>query len=127
MMLSKRSLLTLCRRFYASTPSTLEQKRQKHKASIIDGKTLASKIIGDAKVRDDIVALSEVGVTPKIVAIVVGDVPESKIYVERKKSSAVKIGVDCRVKNVAADISQNDLVYFIVQNFKQFMELATLV
>ena len=108
MMLSKRSLLTFSRRFYASAPSTLEQKR--HKATIIDGKALASKIIGDVKLRDDIAALSDVGVTPKIVAVVVGDVAESKIYVERKKSAAAKIGVDCRVKNVSVDISQNELV-----------------
>jgi methylenetetrahydrofolate dehydrogenase (NADP+)/methenyltetrahydrofolate cyclohydrolase len=108
MMFSRRSLLALGRRFYASSPSTLEQKR--HKASIIYGKTLASKITGDSKVRDDIVKLSDVGVTPKIVAVVVGDVPESKIYVERKKAAAAKIGVDCRVKNVSVDVSQNELV-----------------
>ena len=107
LILSKRSLLTLCRRFYASATSTLEQKR--HKASIIDGKALASKIIGDAKIRDDVAKLSSVDVTPKVVAVVVGDVAESKIYVERKKAAAAKIGVDCRVKNVSVDISQNEL------------------
>jgi methylenetetrahydrofolate dehydrogenase (NADP+) / methenyltetrahydrofolate cyclohydrolase len=111
-MLSKRNLLTFCRRLYSSAPSTLAQKR--HKASIVDGKLIASKIINDAKVRDDIVALSNVDVTPKVVAIVVGDVAESKIYVERKKSAAADIGVDCHVKNVSADTSQDKLVSSIM-------------
>ena len=107
MFLSK-GVLVVCRRFFMSAPSTLIQKR--HKALVIDGKAIASKILDDGKVRKDIDRLSNAGIVPKIVAVLIGDVPESKIYVERKRIASSKIGVDCQVSHVPADISQDNLV-----------------
>ena len=106
MFLSK-GVLVVCRCFFTSAP-LLIQKR--HKALVIDGKAVASKILDDIKVRKKIDSLSNVCVVPKIVAVLVGDVPESKIYVERKRIAASKIGVDCQVSHVPADISQDNLV-----------------
>jgi methylenetetrahydrofolate dehydrogenase (NADP+)/methenyltetrahydrofolate cyclohydrolase len=106
-MFSKFDLLRIGRRFFASTPSTLVLKRPK--AVTIDGNKIASQIIG-VTVRDDIDRLVKVGVTPKLVAIVVGDVPESKIYVERKKLAAAKFGIDCQVHNLPSSTSQETLV-----------------
>ena len=107
-MFSKFGLIRIGRRFFASSPSTLIQT-ERSKAVTVDGKRIASQIIG-VTVCEDIERLAKVGVTPKLVALLVGDVPESKIYVKRKKLAAAKFGIECQVQNLPSNTSQDKLV-----------------
>jgi methylenetetrahydrofolate dehydrogenase (NADP+)/methenyltetrahydrofolate cyclohydrolase len=78
----------------------------------VDGSGIADKLLRSAEFRGDVDRLSDAGVTPTLVAVLVGDVAESKIYVERKKAAADRVGVRCRVQQVPADVSQEKLVSF---------------
>lgn len=59
---------------------------------MIQGKDAADKILKQVYV--DLCKLKSSGIRPKLVPVVVGTVPESRIYVERKKKAAKDLGVE---------------------------------
>ena len=68
-------------------------------AQILDGKKLREKILEELKQKVD-----RFQPKPTLVVILVGDNPASKIYVNNKKKTAEKLGINSEVINYPADI-----------------------
>ncbi len=80
--------------------------------NIIDGKALADRI------RDDVAAevsrLTEMhGVTPKLVTVLVGDDPGSKMYVRMKHKACAKVGIISENRELPASTTQDELLTVI--------------
>ena len=65
-------------------------------ATLIKGQDAAKKIL--SQVSQDLELLSKSGIQPKLVPVVVGDVAESRIYLNNKKKAAIKAGLDFEEK-----------------------------
>ena len=65
-------------------------------ATLIKGQDAAKKIM--SQVSEDLKLLQKAGVKPKLVPVVVGDVAESRIYLDRKKAAALKAGLEFEEK-----------------------------
>ena len=74
-------------------------------AQILDGKNLREKILEELKQKVD-----KFEQKPTLVVILVGDNPASKIYVNNKKKTAEKLGINSEVINYPADISEKELL-----------------
>jgi methylenetetrahydrofolate dehydrogenase (NADP+)/methenyltetrahydrofolate cyclohydrolase len=77
-------------------------------AEIIDGRKIAAEIQGELKQR--ISKLQEKGVTPKLVAILVGEDPASLSYLRGIARSCGEIGVLTDTAKLAATIAQAELL-----------------
>ena len=78
-------------------------------ATMLEGKVVSAKIL-EQVARDMEWLRSEKGVTPKLVPVVVGQVPESEVYVKRKVAAAQKHGLLCDVLRLPDTIDQG---YFV--------------
>jgi len=74
-------------------------------AEILDGKKLREKILQDLKLKVD-----GFKTKPTLVVILVGDNPASKIYVNNKKKTAEKLGINSQVINYPSSISEKELL-----------------
>lgn len=74
-------------------------------AEIIDGKKLRDKILDNLKLKID-----GFDKKPKLVVILVGDNPASRIYVNNKKKMAEKVGIISEVINYPSSISEKELL-----------------
>lgn len=74
-------------------------------AKILDGKKLRDEILSDLKIKID--SLSE---KPTLVVILVGENPASKIYVNNKKKTAEKLGINSLVVNYHENVSEAELI-----------------
>src|SRR3989344_6364646 len=72
---------------------------------IVDGKKIAERILG--KVTERVVKLSK---PLKMAAILIGDDPKSKKFLELKKKAAESVGVDFDIYEFSADMKTRDLV-----------------
>ena len=72
---------------------------------ILDGKKLRDELLDGLKGK-----LSNYVNAPKLVVILVGDNPASKIYVNNKKKTAEKLGINSVILNYPSDISEEELV-----------------
>lgn len=72
---------------------------------ILDGKKLRDKILEDLRVK-----LEKFSVKPTLVVILVGENPASKIYVNNKKKTAEKLGINSEVINYPSNISETELL-----------------
>lgn len=72
---------------------------------ILDGKKLRDKLLEGLKER-----LSGHDVMPKLVVILVGDNPASHIYVNNKKKTAEKLGIDSVVINYPSNVMERELL-----------------
>ncbi|MFA6171333.1 MAG: tetrahydrofolate dehydrogenase/cyclohydrolase catalytic domain-containing protein [Patescibacteria group bacterium] len=75
---------------------------------IIDGKQLAEKI-NDATVAE----ILKLGSRPNLAVILVGENPDSKIYVKKKLEASKKVGVDTHFYKCDADMGEAKLVEMI--------------
>ncbi len=80
-------------------------------AKIIDGKAIAAQIREEAK--NEVEALKDRGVTPCLVAVLVGDVAASKVYVKNKRRACEKVGITSVLHTPAADVSEPELLKLI--------------
>jgi len=78
-------------------------------ATMLEGKVVSAKIL-EQVARDMEWLRSEKGVTPKLVPVVVGQVPESEVYVKRKVAAAQKHGLHCDVLRLPDTIDQAGLL-----------------
>lgn len=74
-------------------------------AQILDGKKLRDKILEDLRFK-----LEKFSVKPTLVVILVGENPASKIYVNNKKKTAEKLGINSEVINYPSNISDKELL-----------------
>lgn len=72
---------------------------------ILDGKKLRDKIFVDLKSK-----LDKMPVKPTLAVILAGDDPSSKIYVNNKKKSAEKLGINSIVIEYPSDVTEQELV-----------------
>lgn len=72
---------------------------------ILDGKKLREKILANLKVTID-----SFKTKPKLVVILAGDNPASRIYVNNKKKIAEKIGIRSEIINYPANVTENTLL-----------------
>ena len=77
---------------------------------LIDGKKVASELIDAVKEE-----IKELGATPNIVAIQVGSVPESDLYIQHKKEKALEAGISFTHLQVNEDADPEEL-YKLIQN-----------
>lgn len=72
---------------------------------ILDGKNLRDEILADLKVKVDSMAKK-----PTLVVILVGDNSASKIYVNNKKKTAEKLGINSVILNYPETVPENELI-----------------
>lgn len=72
---------------------------------ILDGKKLRDKIFENLKAK-----LDKMSVKPTLAVILAGDDPSSKIYVNNKKKSAEKLGINSIVIEYPSDVTEQELV-----------------
>ncbi len=77
-------------------------------ARVIDGKAMAAEIRGE--VAERIRALAAEGRTPGLAAVLVGEDEASRIYVGAKQKACAEVGINSERYDLAADISQEDLL-----------------
>lgn len=75
---------------------------------LIEGKVIAEKI--KAEVESEIAALKAAGITPKLVAVQVGENPASAVYVKQQKKNCEKAGIIYELKTIPADITEEQLL-----------------
>ena len=77
-------------------------------ATLIKGQDAAKKIM--AQVSNDLETLKSSGIQPKLVVGVVGNVAESRIYLDRKKAAALKAGLDFEEKHISEDVQMPEIL-----------------
>ena len=74
-------------------------------AIILDGKKLKEKILAELKTKID-----SFKTKPTLVVVLVGENPASKIYVNNKKKTAEKLGINSKIINYPSNISEKELL-----------------
>ena len=80
-------------------------------ANIIDGKQVAADV--KARVAKEAERLAELGITPGLAVIIVGDDPASKIYVRNKAKACEEVGFYSEVITKPEKTSQRELLEII--------------
>ncbi|MFC7320836.1 bifunctional methylenetetrahydrofolate dehydrogenase/methenyltetrahydrofolate cyclohydrolase FolD [Halobacillus campisalis] len=80
-------------------------------AEVIYGKQLAETIRQEMK--EEVAQLSEQGIHPKLVVIIVGEDPASQSYVKGKQRASEKIGMNSDLLELSADTSEEKLLEII--------------
>ncbi len=84
-------------------------------AKIIDGKKLA-EVVKDQIVADIIKINGQSAIPlkrPNLAIILIGERPDSKLYVELKEKEAVKIGIDTHLYKCGQDVSEQEVLEMI--------------
>ncbi|MDD3726252.1 MAG: bifunctional 5,10-methylenetetrahydrofolate dehydrogenase/5,10-methenyltetrahydrofolate cyclohydrolase [Candidatus Ratteibacteria bacterium] len=76
--------------------------------NLIDGKAIAEKI--REEVNKEIEELKAEGITPKLVAVQVGEDPASAVYTNQQKKNCEKAGIVYELKNISSDITEGHLM-----------------
>lgn len=78
---------------------------------LIDGKEVSDYI--KLKVKQEVAALTEKGITTTLAVIIVGDDPASRVYVNNKKRACAVTGIISREYALSADTTQEELLSLI--------------
>ncbi len=82
------------------------------KGKILDGKAMALQLRKEIRTEvDDFI--QQHGVTPKLVAILVGDDPASDIYVRNKERACAKAGIQSQIMRSSAQTTEAELLQMI--------------
>ncbi len=76
-------------------------------ARLLDGKRAAAAIQNELAAR--VARLVELGAAPRLVVLLVGEDPASKVYVGNKNRQAKAVGIDARTRELPASLSQQEL------------------
>lgn len=78
-------------------------------ATIIDGKLVSQTI--RSSIKDEVSALkAELGITPGLAVVLVGDDPASAVYVRNKHKACIDAGIESYVITMPADTEESDLL-----------------
>ncbi len=80
-------------------------------ATIIDGKKTSLDI--KRELADEVAQLKKVGITPKLVVVLVGEDPASEIYVKNKEKACDLVGIDSVKHLLPASTSQKELLTLV--------------
>lgn len=78
------------------------------RAALIDGKAVASEL--RAEVRTEAQKLSELGWSPRLVSVSVGETAAAELYVRNQKKQAENAGVQFEARNYPAETSLEQLI-----------------
>lgn len=78
---------------------------------LLDGKKLATQIEGELALF--VGKLKKEGITPKLVVLLVGENPASKIYVARKQEACERLGIVSISKKMPADSSMEKILQIV--------------
>ncbi|MGI6595795.1 MAG: bifunctional 5,10-methylenetetrahydrofolate dehydrogenase/5,10-methenyltetrahydrofolate cyclohydrolase [Elusimicrobia bacterium] len=76
--------------------------------NLIDGKAIAEKI--KEEVKKEITELKAKNIIPKLIAVQAGENPASVLYTNQQKKNCEKIGIVYELKNLPADIKEEQLI-----------------
>lgn len=80
---------------------------------LLKGKPVAEKILENVK--REVEHFKKAGVHPRLVVIMVGDNPASKVYVSKKEEAAGKVGIESTVIKLNSSITEHELLNLIDQ------------
>jgi methylenetetrahydrofolate dehydrogenase (NADP+)/methenyltetrahydrofolate cyclohydrolase len=80
-------------------------------SKLIKGKEISQKL--QARMKQEIAALKEQGITPGLVVVLVGDDPASAIYVRNKQKACEEVGILSETINLPSHISEAELLALI--------------
>lgn len=80
-------------------------------AKILSGKEVSAKI--KEKLKAEVAALTEKGVTPGLAVVIVGNDPASKVYVGRKEAMCAELGMYSEKYALPEDTAQSELLALI--------------
>ena len=80
-------------------------------AKILSGKEVSARI--KEKLKAEVAALTEKGVTPGLAVVIVGNDPASKVYVGRKEAMCAELGMYSEKYALPADTAQSELLALI--------------
>ncbi len=75
---------------------------------IIDGKIISQKI--KSEIKDEILNLNKIGITPGLAVILVGDDPSSQIYVNNKRKICKEVGIYSEEYTLPENTSQSEVI-----------------
>ena len=78
---------------------------------LIDGKAISTAV--KAKVKDEVAALKEKGISTGLAVIIVGEDPASKIYVANKKKACEDLGIVSHEYALPADTTEEELLALV--------------
>lgn len=78
-------------------------------ATLIDGKAVAEELKN--KIKDNVMYLkTEYNITPGLATVLVGERPDSRVYVASKQKACADLGMNSIGHNLPADVSQGELL-----------------
>ena len=81
-------------------------------AQLLDGKTLSKEI--QAEIKQDVSAFcSTRQVTPKLVAVLVGEDPASHVYVRNKERACARVGIASELKRLPEETTTDSLLELV--------------
>lgn len=80
-------------------------------ANLINGKEVSARVKAD--VAKETEALTELGITPGLAVVIVGDDPASKVYVNNKKKACEEVGFYSEEYALPAETTQEELISLI--------------
>ncbi|MCA9115114.1 MAG: bifunctional methylenetetrahydrofolate dehydrogenase/methenyltetrahydrofolate cyclohydrolase FolD [Planctomycetaceae bacterium] len=83
-------------------------------AEIIDGRAAAKELRTELATRVSSLA-AETGVTPHLLAVLVGEDPASAIYVRNKQRACEQAGIQSTLRRLPAETSQSELLDLVAQ------------
>lgn len=83
-------------------------------AQLLDGKSLARRL--QDELHEQVAEFIENNaVTPKLVAVLVGDDPASQVYVRNKQQACERVGLESQLLRLPADVPQDDLMALVTR------------
>jgi len=82
-------------------------------AKILDGKSIAGEIKENLK--KEIESLKEKGISPKLVAVQVGENPASAVYTRAQQRNCEKLGIKYELQTLEQNLSESEVVEHIQQ------------
>jgi len=75
---------------------------------LLNGKTLAEQLNSELKNKINL-DYQRTGIKPKLAAILVGDDPASKLYINIKKKTCAKLGIDSMLVNLSSEVTNEEI------------------
>ena len=76
-------------------------------STVINGRELADQM--QAEIQKDVEKMTQQGIQPGLVVLLVGENPASQTYVRNKERAAAKIGILSKVEKLPETISEEEL------------------
>jgi len=75
---------------------------------LLNGKTLAEQMNSELKNKINL-DYQRTGIKPKLAAILVGDDPASKLYINIKRKTCAKLGIDSMLVNLSSEVTNEEI------------------